>query len=194
MHINVLANLKALLARLTAARGGYLDELAAGNIPLDIDGLKTSRDRQLFSMDFWSDMKEEVVVTGAQTTPALTTVTIANLPAGATIVRAIAMFKFRMVENIFAGVNKLDAAAALPIQVNDSAAAGWVTAIDFVDDAFGFTAAGREGGDIIIGDNNIAARVDGNDVYSFQWLNAKADQNNLQFNDTQTGLRIWYSV
>jgi len=150
--------------------------------------------RVLCVMDFWSDLREEVAVTGAQSTIALSPVTIADLPAGATIVRAIALFKFRVVENIFAGVNRLDAAAALPIQVDDGAATGYVTAIDFVDDAFTLAASIREGGDIIIGDNNIAARVDGNDTYPFRWLNAKADQNNIQFNDVQVGLRIWYRI
>jgi len=149
----------------------------------------------LLLMDFWSDVKEAVVVTGGQTTFAIASVVVANLPVGATIVRAVAMFKFRMVENTFAGVNKLDATAALPIQVDDSVAHGYVTAIDFVDDAFTLAAAPtREGGDVIIGDNNIAARVDGNDTYPFRWLDAKADQANLEFNDVQVGLRIWYSV
>ncbi|GAJ11139.1 unnamed protein product, partial [marine sediment metagenome] len=36
--------------------------------------------------------------------------------------------------------------------------------------------------------------VDENDGYDFQWLNAKAHLGNLQFNDVQVGLRIWYSV
>lgn len=156
--------------------------------------IHTQGSRALYSIDFWSDMKEEVAVTGAQSTIALPTVTIADLPAGATIVRAIAMFKFRMVENTYAGVNKLDAAAALPIQVDDSIATGYVTAIDFIDDAFTLTASTREGGDAIFGDNDIAAMVDGNDIYSFRWYNAKADQANIQFNDVQVGIRIWYSV
>jgi hypothetical protein len=183
-------NLIDLWGRLTAARAGYLDNLSAG-----ATGLRASQLRELFSLDFWSDLKEEVAVTGAQSTIALSPVTVANLPAGAVIVRAFAMFKFRMVENTFAGVNKLDAAAALPIQVDDGAATGYVDAIDFVDDAFTLAATPmREGGDVIIGDNNIAARVDGNDAYPVRWLNAKADQNNLQFNDVQMGLRIWYSV
>lgn len=37
--LKVLNDLVILLARLTAARAGYLDELAAANIPLDIDRL-----------------------------------------------------------------------------------------------------------------------------------------------------------
>ena len=163
-----------------------------------VANVKTQTDKiagkTLFSMDFWSDLQEEVVVTGAQTTPSLPSVVIADLPASATIVRATAIFKFRMVENTFAGPNKLDAAAALPIQVKETAAGSFTTAIDFVDDAFTLGDTTREGGDVIIGDNDIAGEVDANDTYDFQWLNAKADQNNILFNDVQVGLRILYSV
>lgn len=151
-------------------------------------------DKMLYSLDFWSDLMEELVVTGAQTTPIPPPVIVADLPAGATIVRAIVMMKFRMVENDYAGVNKLDAAAALPMQVDDVANTGMLTCIDFVDDAFTLADTTREGGDVIIGDIDVAARIDGNDTYDFQWLNAKADQNNLRFNDVQMGIRIWYSV
>ncbi|GAJ00908.1 unnamed protein product, partial [marine sediment metagenome] len=105
-----------------------------------VDAIKTQTDKidgkMLFCMDFWSDLKEEIVVTGAQTTPIPPPVVVADLPDTATVVRAVVMFKFRMVENDYAGVNKLDAAAPLPIQVDDVANTGWLTAIDFVDDAF----------------------------------------------------------
>jgi len=193
LHNKLTAARAALLDQITAARLGELD---AANIPADIDGLKSSRDRQLFSMDFWSDLVEEIVVTGAQATPAIAggNVVVADLPAGATIVRAIVMMKFRMVENTNVGANKLDAAAPLPMQVDDVANTGWLSCIDFVDDAFSLAASTREGGDVIIGDINVAARIDGNDTYDFQWLNAKADLANIQFNDVQMGIRIWYSV
>ncbi len=154
------------------------------------------QNRDLYSLDFWSDVVEEVAVTGAQSTIAITggNVVVADLPSGATIVRAIAMMKCRMIENTNVGANKLDAASALPMQVDDVANTGFLTCIDFVNDAFGMAATTREIGDTIIGDIDIAARIDANDTYDFQWLNAKADVANLQFNDVQMGIRIWYSV
>lgn len=154
----------------------------------------TSQGKMLFSMDFWSDPVEEVVVTDGQVTTVLSSVTIANLPDSATIVRAIAMFKFRMVENTNAAENSLDCTAVQPIQVDDGVATGYVTAIDFVDEMYTIAAETRGGGDVIIGDNNIAARVDGNDTYPVQWLNRKAHLPDMHFNDVQFGLRIWYSV
>lgn len=149
----------------------------------------------LFSMDFWSDLVEEVAVTGAQTTPAITGGNVVVVGVPGTVTRAVVMMKFRMVENTHATIaNKLDAASALPMQVDNVGNDGWLTCIDFVDDAFHLAAVTREGGDVIIGDIDVKARVDGDDTYDFQWLNAKADQNNLQFNDVQMGIRIWYSV
>ena len=152
-------------------------------------------DRQLVSMDFWSDPQEEVIVTGAATTPGLPSVTVGDLPDGATIVRAIAMFKFRMVENTNAAENSIDHTAAQPIQVQEPAnGEAYTDAINFVDEQFTIAATTREGGDVLIGSIDIGTKVVANEAYSFQWLNARAHLGNLQFNDVQTGLRIWYSV
>lgn len=153
-------------------------------------------------MDFWSAPLEEVqlgdAVAGA--TVALPTVTVADLPAGATIVRAIAMFKFRMVENTNAAANKLNGATVAGtsqvIQVRDDTPGTWYDAINFVDDQFGLAAETREGGDVCIGSIDIAGsgKVDANDGYNFRWLLGRADLDYLNFNDVQVGLRIWYSI
>lgn len=185
-------NIIDLWDRLTAARAGYLDELAAANLPADVDGLMDSRDRQLFTMDFWSTPQEEVAVTNAAGDKALPNVTVADLPAGAVVVRAIAFFKFRMVENTNAGANKLN--GAQEIQVRDDTPSAWIDGINFADDMFSLEAETREGGDVIIGAIDVSATVDGNDTYNFQWDEAVADLDGINFNDVQVGLRIWYSV
>lgn len=148
--------------------------------------------RQLFIMDFWSLPQEEVQLTNVAGDKALPDVTIADLPAGATITRAIAMFKFRMVENTNAAANKLN--GAQEIQVRDDTPSAWIDGINFVDDLFSLEGETREGGDVIIGAIDVSGTVDGNDTYNFQWDEAIADLANLQFNDVQVGLRIWYSV
>lgn len=187
-----------LETRLTAARAGYLDELAAANIPTDVDDLKTSRDRQLFSMDFWSPPQEEVTITNAAATKTLPSVTVGDLPSGATVVRAIALLKFRAVENTNVAANKLSgatvAATSQVIQVRTDAPGTWRDAIKFVDDQFGLAASTREGGDVLIGDTDIAVEVTANDIYEFQGLLMLADVSALNWNDLQCGLRIWYSV
>lgn len=142
----------------------------------------------LFSMDFWSLPQEEVALTGAAGDKALPSVTVADLPGTATIVRAIAMFKFRMVENhTYAGVNSLDGDQEIQVAAS-------VAAINFVDAQFTLAQDTREGGDVVIGVIDIAATVNANGAYAFHWDLAKALQTGINFNDVQMGIRIWYSV
>ncbi|GAI88050.1 unnamed protein product, partial [marine sediment metagenome] len=85
-------NLKAILGNLSTTKnlGGILGALTTTN------NLKAILGRTLFPMDFWSDMQEEVQLTTVAGDKTLPDVVIADLPTGATIVRATAMFKFRM--------------------------------------------------------------------------------------------------
>lgn len=144
------------------------------------------------SLDFWSVPQEEVAVTAAAGDKSLPDVTVAGLPAGATIVKAVCMFKFRMVENTNVAANKLD--GAQEIQVRDDSPSAWIDAINFVDDMFSLEAETREGGDVMIGAIDVSATVDGNDTYNFQWDEAVADLANINFNDVQVGIRIWFSI
>lgn len=171
----------------------------AGYIDNEIAAIITSQGRQLFTMDFWSASLEEVSLDGdAAATITLPTVTITDLPTNATIVHAVAMFKFRMIENTHADTaNKLDGATSAEtsqvIQI-DKTGATFIDAINFVDDQFSIAAATREGGDVIIGSIDVATEVDANDTYELRWLLALADEDLLNFNDVQVGIRIWYSV
>ena len=154
--------------------------------------------KQLLSMDFWSDPQEEVQIPAVAGTLALPSVTVADLPAGITVARAVALLKCRAIENTNVAANKLDgatvAATSQVIQVRDDTPGTWRDAINFVDDQFGIAASTREGGDVLIGSPDIAVEVDGNDTYNFQYLLAKADLAALNLNDVQVGLRIWYSI
>ena len=190
----------AILADTDELQGDWAD---GGRLDLLIDAIKAQTDKiagkMLFSMDFWSDPQEEIAVPGIAATLVFTpTVTVADLPATATIVRAIAMFKFRMVENTYEGVNALDGATVANtsqvIQVKETTAGAYIDAINFADNQFTLAASTREGGDVLIGSINIVAQVDGNGNYTFQWLLRKSDQDFINFNDCQVGLRIWYSI
>jgi len=154
--------------------------------------------KQMLSMDFWSDPLEEARINAAGITVSLPTVTIDGLPGGAVILRAIAMFKFRMVENTNAAANKLNggtiAATSQVIQVRDDTPCAWGDAINFADDQIGLDGETREGGDVCIGSIDISSIVDGNDGYEFQWLIGRAALDFISFNDVQIGIRVWYSV
>ena len=150
------------------------------------------------SMDFWSVPQEEIQIGTAAASIVVTPTVTVDLPVGATIQRVIAMVKFRMIENTYAGVNKLDGATVAStsqvIQVKETAAGSYVDAIKFVDDLFTLADSAREGGDVLIGSEDISGEVDEDDTYTFRWLLSKADQDNINFNDVQVGLRVWYLI
>ena len=164
----------------------------------DVSQVVVSSGKQLLSMDFWSDPIEEVQVNAAGVTVTLPGITIDEIPAGATVLRAIAMLKFRMVENTNAAANKLNggtvADTSQVIQVRDDTPGAWIDAINFVDDQFGLDGETREGGDVCIGSIDISSIVIGNDIYEFQWLLGRADMDFISFNDVQIGIRVWYAV
>ncbi len=159
-----------------------------------LDDIHDDLAKTLFSMDFWSVPQEEVAVTGTAGDKSLPSVVIADLPDGATIVRAIAMFKFRMIEShTYAGANALD--GAQEIQVKPTAGS-YIDAINFVTGQFTLAQDTREGGDVAIGaiDVSGSGKVEANGTYDFQWDEAIALEDGIKFNDVQVGLRIWYSV
>jgi len=148
--------------------------------------------------DFWSDPVEEVQINAAGVNVALPGVIIEGIPVGAIILRAIAMFKFRIVENTNAAANKLNGGtipgASQVIQVRDDTPGAWTDAINFADDQFGLDGQTKEGGDVCIGSMDISGIVDGNNGYEFRWLLGRADLDFINFNDVQMGIRIWYRV
>lgn len=167
-------------------------------IQSDVTTIVTTTGEQLSSADFWSDPVEEVQINAAGVTVSLPAVTIDGLPSDATILRAIAMFKFRMVENTNAAANKLNggtvAGTSQVIQARDDTPGSWGDAINFIVDQFGLEGEIREGGDVCIGSIDISGIVIGNDIYEFQWLLGRADLDFINFNDVQVGIRVWYSV
>lgn len=165
---------------------GYLDNFGADAIL----GTATYKERPLHMMDFWSLPEDAITITSAAADIALPDVVVADLPVQCHVVRAVALFKFRAMENSNVAANKIN--GAQEIQVDDSAATGWLDAINLIDDEFALAASTREWGEIVIGSANVATRVDANDTYSFQWDEALVDVDSLIFNDIQVGLRIWY--
>ena len=164
----------------------------------DVTTIVTTGSGKLACTDYWSNPLEEAQVNAAGVTVTLPGVTIEGIPTGATVLRAIAMFKFRMVENTNAAANKLNggtvAATSQVIQVRDDTPGTWIDAINFADDQFGLDGDTREGGDVCIGSIDISAVMVGNDGYEFRWLLGRSDLDSMNFNDVQVGIRVWYST
>ena len=163
-----------------------------------ISEIRTSVASMARVADYWSDPVEEVQIDSAGNTFLLPRITIDSIPAGASILRAIAMFKFRIVENTNAAANKLNGgtipATSQVIQVRDDTPGDWIDAINFADDQFSLEGQTREGGDVCIGSIDISGVVVGNDGYEFRWLLGKADLDFINFNDVQMGIRVWYAA
>lgn len=187
--IKIYGLLGTYLASLDTDLGTALAALTAmDNV---IDHLADHADRAAFSLDFWSAVQEEVQVGSGAANVSLPSVTI-SIPTGYSLVRAQAIFKFRSAENTNAAANKLSGAQY--IQGSSNGMVGtWVNAIEFPDDAIGLAAATREGGDAFIGNSDIKAQIGAaTGTFYFRWGAATADQNYLQFNDVQMGLRVWF--
>jgi len=146
------------------------------------------------SLDFWSVVVEELQLTSAaQANLALNAnITVAGIPAGATINRVVVMFMCRSIENTHATIaNKLQ--GAQNIQVNFAGGA-FLSAIALADDLFAVGIATREMGTVLVGSIDVKATVTGNGNLTFQIDSARADQNNLNFNDYQVGVRVFFTV
>jgi hypothetical protein len=158
-------------------------------INVTADAIKARTDHNLITHTFFSPSQIEVVADTTHTDAALPSVTLPNITG--TIVSVYAGFKFRMIENTNAAVNKLS--GAQEIQVRTDAPGAWDDCISLVDDQFGLAASTREGGDCIIGDIDVIGTVTAfNDIYEFQWDEPLTDQNALHFNDVQTFLIVSY--
>jgi hypothetical protein len=152
--------------------------------------------RGLSVVDYWSNFYEEIQLGAVAATLTMPTVTVADLPAGSDIIKVNAIVSYRAVQNIYDGNNALDgdtvAATSQVIQVRSDAPGTWTDAINFVNGSFALITETREGAGAMFGQLNLATEVAANDTYEFRWLLAKSSWNNINFNDIQTGLRIWY--
>jgi hypothetical protein len=177
---------------------GKKEEIDITDIKNIISDMRTGIASMASMADFWSDPQEEVQIDSTGTTVTLPGVTVNGIPSNASILRAMAMFKFRIVENTNAAANKLNGgtvpATGQVIQVRDDTPGSWIDAISFADDQFSLEGQTREGGDVCIGSIDISSVVNGNNGYEFQWLLGKADLDFINFNDVQMGIRVWYAA
>src|SRR3989304_8127786 len=166
----------------------------------DVISIVTTTGRQLSCADFWSETFDEadVEIDAAGETKDLPPITVEKLPSGASVLRAVAMFKFRMIGNTNAGANRLNGGTvpetSQVIQIRDDTPGDWGDAINFVDSQYGIDGETREGGDVCIGSIDVSNIVDGNGGYGFQLVMARPLLNYMLFCDVQMGIRVWYSV
>ena len=156
-------------------------------------------------MDFWSDQADKITINDDDPSVGdvdFPSVVVAGLPSGVTIARAIAILKVKAVKDTSGSDNKIEFASKT-IRVKKSTGA-WGTndlvAINFDQNQWYTTASTKENGDVMIGDNDVKAEVDGVATYNFRSeetnrsdaISALADS--LELYDVQMGLRIYFTV
>jgi hypothetical protein len=103
------------------------------------------------------------------------------------------MFKYRTIENTSDGDNSVS--GGQNIQAQKAIGGSWVTGIALNGDECFVSATTRETGDVMMGTDDISSQVPGNgEEIDFQWAGAQAADDELNFNDVQVGLRIWFTV
>jgi hypothetical protein len=145
------------------------------------------------SIDLWSAYEDQIVLTTGAEDISLPPITIAGLPVGATIVRAVMMFKYRTIENSSDGGNSVS--GSHDIQAQKAIDGSWITGISLNGDECLVPASTRETGDVMMGTDNISEQVPENGAeMSFQCTQGQVADDELYFNDVQVGLRIWFII
>lgn len=156
----------------------------------------------VFFMDFWSDTEDKITIAGAAADLDFPDVVVAGLPSGVTLIRVIAMLKVRAIKDTSGSENYIDEAGK-ELRIKKSTGS-WgtddVAAIDFDQYQWRCAANTKEGGDAIVGNNDVKSEVDSNATYNFRSeqtnrtdaISALAD--NLELYDVQTGIRVYFKV
>jgi hypothetical protein len=155
---------------------------------------ETKIERKITHMDFWADNVAQVILTTVGTADyALSALTVAGIPTGATLVRVVAMLKIAVIRDTSGSNNAVNVAAALKVDA-DVAYGSLVTAIDIPDDSWAVLVANGldRGGDVMIGDNDVKTEISGNGTYYARLENIACDGNNLKLEDVAWGVRVYF--
>ncbi len=149
-------------------------------------------------MDFWSVFYKDAccesvfTITSTAADQSLPSVTVSEIPVGATVSLVKAMLKYRVAKDTSATKNSLVINGTEHIQV-DKTGCTYIDAIELVKGMIEVEASSESGGDLWVGSINISSEVTGDDTYEFQWEGSDAIGNNLLIRDLQTGLRVYFN-
>ncbi|KKL63930.1 hypothetical protein LCGC14_2170190 [marine sediment metagenome] len=182
-----------LLTRLGVPAGASISADLA-TIDTVVDGLNTLLGRAVYHMDFWSEIDDLITLNATAANEALPSVVVAEIPAGAIILRVIAMIKIGEFEDTSGAENSIVLAGTEHIQVKETAGGAFTDAIKLLAAQWFTGASLHRGGDVLIGNIDIAGEVNANDTYDFQIENADVTAANLLLRDVQCGLRVYFTL
>ncbi|MCK5235924.1 MAG: hypothetical protein KAR06_02975 [Deltaproteobacteria bacterium] len=147
-------------------------------------------------MEWWSDTDDVIDLPAAAADTNLPDVVVVGLPTDFVLVRAVAIFKCRHIENTNGGgVNAIEGAQDIRVKKSTGA---WgvddIAAINLADNQWAVAASTREGGDVIEGDIDIKGEMDGNATYNFRFEDADVDLDFLRLNDVQMGIKAYFTI
>lgn len=161
-----------------------------------IDLLNQMDDNVLYQMSFLSPQDDEIIITIGSQNLNLPNLVIADIPANAQIVRVIGFLKVAAIKDS-SGANNAINNANMDLAVDaDPAYGSTVTAINIPDNSWlvTFAISQARGGDVIVGDQDVAAEITGNGTFYARLENAQADGSNLILEDVQWGVKVYFTL
>lgn len=187
---------------------GDHDDIKGSGFTGGVDDLKTIRanaqsgygdvvarlNRKVSMMTFWSDVDDVIDLPATAADTSLPNVVVEGLPSGVTLIRIVVIIKIRVIENTSAsGANAIQGAQNIRVKKSTGT---WgvddVAAINLADNMWTVAASTREGGDVVVGDNDVKSEVDGNATYNLRFEDADVDYDYLRLNDVQVGIQVWF--
>jgi len=154
----------------------------------------TTIGHKVSSMEFWSVANAALDLPAVAANVNCSNIVVSDLPAGATVIKALGALQFRAVENPNAGGNN-GIKGAQNIRISDDDWASSEAFLLLVDDQFLLDASTKEGGGIFTADDasDCKATVTGNGTYKVRFEDALVDFATLTFHDLKVGLKIWFT-
>jgi predicted secreted protein len=144
-------------------------------------------------MTFFSEVDDLITVNAAAADETFPPVTVADVPAGATVVRAILGVIVGEFEDTSTAENSVVLAGTEHFQI-DKTGGTYIDAIKLLAGQWLTPASGRRGGTVLIGDIDISSEVDDNDTYEIKWEGADVTGASLLLRDVQTFIKLWYTI
>ena len=140
-------------------------------------------------------MDDIITLTTATTNVDLPNVTITNIPSNSTFISVYGVIKFRAINNTNIAINAINGANVIKIKKSTGA---WgvddINLITIADNILNVSPSTKEGGIIIVGNNNVAGTIDTNSICNMRFDgNIFVDGNNLELIDVQVGLQIYFT-
>jgi hypothetical protein len=209
-----LANQTTLLTRLSAARAGYLDELAAANLPTDVGNLLTrlsaaragyldhlNRDRPDMIFPSVASAGSIVVLPAVAADLDFPDVVVSGLPSGLSIARADFILVIGALFDTSASENQIDQADKT-IRVKLSTGS-WgtddIVALTFANNGLQVDGDAYRGGVVLFGATDIKSVVTADGTYNFRSEETNRSEGvtvtgaSLEALDVASIIRVWFN-